>query len=89
MSSAEAMQRLMKRLKGHFVLIVLITEGKWLMVGCRDEPLMIGEGNPTIYFGTDFEAVVHFYESSFSVVKTALFGATPYKSNVLTPISIE
>lgn len=55
----EAMRRLMKHLKGHFVLMALIAEGEWLMVGCRDEPLMIGGGRPPIYFGTDFEAVDH------------------------------
>jgi len=91
MSPVEAMRRLMKRLKGHFVLMALITEGEWLMVGCRDEPLIIGGGSPTIYFGTDLEAVAHFSESGISVInkKTALFCTTPYQSDVPTPILID
>ena len=91
MSPVEAMQRLMKRLKGHFVLMVLIAEGEWLMVGCRDEPLMIGGGSPPIYFGTDFDTVAHFSQSSISIVdkKTVLFCTTPFQSELLTPIIID
>ena len=90
MSPIGAMRRLMKRLKGHFVLMVLITEGEWLMVGCCDEPLIIGGDSPQIYFGTDFEAVDHFSQSSISIVdkKTVLFCMTPYQSELLTPIII-
>jgi glucosamine 6-phosphate synthetase-like amidotransferase/phosphosugar isomerase protein len=90
MSPIGAMQKLMKRLKGHFVLMALIAEGEWLMVGCRDEPLIIGEGSQTVYFGTNFEAMVHFSPSSIPVVnkKTVLFCMTPDQSEPLTPIII-
>jgi glucosamine 6-phosphate synthetase-like amidotransferase/phosphosugar isomerase protein len=90
MSPIGAMRRLMKRLKGNFVLMALIVEGEWLMEGCRDEPFIIGEGKPTAYLSTDFEAMVHFSPSVISVVdkQTTLFCTTPYKSDVLTPIVI-
>jgi hypothetical protein len=45
---------------------------------------------PPIYFGTDFEAVDHFSQSSISIIekKTVLFCTTPYQSELLTPIII-
>lgn len=91
MSPEKAMQKLMKHLKGHFVIMALIAEGEWLMVGCRDEPLIIGGSSPTVYFGTDFEAVAHFSQSSISVIekKTVLFCTTPFQSGILTPILID
>jgi hypothetical protein len=91
MSLIGAMQKLMKRLKGHFVLMVLITKGEWLMVGCRAEPLIISGDRSPIYFGTDFEAVEHFSQSSSSIVDkiTVLFCMTPYQSELLTPITID
>jgi hypothetical protein len=90
MSPIGAMRRLMKCLKGHFVLMVLMGNGEWLMVGCHDEPLIIGGDSPPIYFGTDFDAVAHFSQSSISIVdkKTVLFCMTPFQTELLTPIII-
>jgi hypothetical protein len=91
MSPVEAVKKLMKRMEGHFVMMALIAEGEKLMVGSRDEPLIIGRDSQTVYFGTDFEVMEHFSESSISVIdkKTVLFCTTPYQSELPTPIIID
>jgi hypothetical protein len=61
------MKVMMKQLKGCFALMALLEEGKWLMVGCRDYPLAIGENNSTIYFCTDTNMLTQFSPSIYSV----------------------
>jgi hypothetical protein len=81
-SPVEAMQAVMKSLKGRFVLMVLVVKGEWLMVGCRDYPLVIGKDDPTVYFGTDTEALAQFSLSMISVsgkTKPAIFCTTSFK----------
>jgi len=58
---------MMKQLKGRFALMALLEEGKWLMVGCRDYPLAIGENNSTVYFCTDTNTLTQFSPSMYSV----------------------
>jgi hypothetical protein len=70
LSPVDAMQKMMTKLKGHFVLMALITKDKWLMVGCRDYPLIVGRmrNDSTVYFGTDAETLVQFSPSMISVL---------------------
>jgi len=66
-----AIEVMMTKLKGRFALMALVTDGKWLMLGCRDYPLAVAKkrNEPTIYFGTDIEMV-----AQFSPSKTSVFG---------------
>jgi glucosamine 6-phosphate synthetase-like amidotransferase/phosphosugar isomerase protein len=83
-SPAEAMQVVMKKLKGRFALMVLIEEGKWLIVGCRDYPLAVGQNHSTTYFCTDINTLTQFSPSIYSVEgdpKPTIF-ATSYQSDI-------
>jgi glutamine phosphoribosylpyrophosphate amidotransferase len=84
----EAMQVMMKKLRGRFTLMVLIADGKWLMVGCHDYPLAVGRNNETVYFGTEPSTLVQFSPSIRSVgddPKPKIFCTTLSQSEILTP----
>jgi glutamine phosphoribosylpyrophosphate amidotransferase len=91
-SPIDAMRSVMKNLKGHFALMVLVAKGKWLMVGCRDYPLVIGKDDPTVYFGTDTETLAQFSPSIFVSVsgktKPAIFCATSSQSEIISPVPL-
>jgi hypothetical protein len=87
-SPAEAMQVVMKKLKGRFALMVLLEEGKWLIVGCRDYPLAVGHNHSTTYFCTDINTLTQFSPSIYSVFrdpKPTIFCASESQSEILTP----
>ena len=65
LSPIEAMQKMMTKLKGQFALMVLVTKGKRLMVGCRDYPLAVGKmrNDETVYFCTDRKTLAQFSPS--------------------------
>jgi len=69
LSPIEAIQVMMRKLKGQFALMALVTEGKWLMVGCRDYPLAVGRmrNDSTVYFGTDTKILAQFSPAMSSV----------------------
>jgi hypothetical protein len=69
LSAIDAMQRMMRKLKGQFALMALVTEGKWLMVGCRDYPLSVGRmrNHSTVYFCTDTKMLAQFTPAMSSV----------------------
>ncbi len=92
LSPVDAMQKMMTKLKGNFTLMALVTKGKWLMVGCRDYPLVVGRmRNGTVYFGTDAETLVQFSPSMASVLgnpKPEIFCGTS-QSEILLPDDFE
>jgi glucosamine 6-phosphate synthetase-like amidotransferase/phosphosugar isomerase protein len=93
LSPVDAMQKMMRKLKGQFALMTLVTEGKWLMVGCRDYPLAVGRmrNDSTVYFGTDAETLVQFSPSMISVLgnpKPEIFCGTS-QSEILLPDDFE
>ncbi len=91
LSPIDAMKVMMKKLKGHFALMALVTEGKWLMVGCRDYPLAVGKNNDTVYFCTDTKTLAKFSPSMHTVggeKKPAIFYATSSQSEILLPDSL-
>ncbi|MCP3892249.1 MAG: hypothetical protein GY702_25765, partial [Desulfobulbaceae bacterium] len=57
LSPEDAMHKMMEKLEGRFTLMALVTKEKWLMVGCRNYPLVVGKNrcHPTVYIGTDAE----------------------------------
>ncbi len=91
LSPTEAMKVMMKQLKGRFALMVLVEEGKWLIVGCRDYPLAIGENQSTVYFCTDTNTLTQFSPSMYSVggePKPTIFCTTSPQSeipDIITP----
>ncbi|MCK5523924.1 MAG: hypothetical protein KAI83_12400 [Thiomargarita sp.] len=93
LSPVDAMQKMMTKLKGHFTLMALVTKEKWLMVGCRDYPLVVGRmrNESTVYFGTDAETLVQFSPSMASVLgnpKPEIFCGTS-QSEILLPDDFE
>ncbi len=92
LSPIEAMKAMMKKLKGHFTLMALITEGKWLMVGCHDYSLSVGNNNETVYFCTEPEILAQFSPSMISVFgekKPTIFSATSSQSDILSLDSLQ
>ncbi len=90
-SPVEAMQVMMKKLKGRFALMILVAEGKRLMVGCHDYSLAVGRNNETVYFGTEPDTLVQFSPSISSVggdPKPNIFCATLSQSEILTPVPL-
>jgi glutamine phosphoribosylpyrophosphate amidotransferase len=92
LSPIDTMKMMMKQLKGKFVLMVLVEEGKWLMVGCCDYPLIVGKNKSqsTVYFGTDAKTLAQFSSSTrliFGTPKPEMFCATLLQSEILTPDS--
>jgi hypothetical protein len=89
LSPEDAMQNMMTKLKGRFTLMALVTKEKWLMVGSRDYPLVVGKNrcHPTVYIGTDAETLVQFspsMTSTFGNGKPVIFyGAS--QSDILSP----
>ncbi len=59
----------MRKLKGQFALMALVTKGKWLMVGCRYYPLAVGRmrNDSTVYFCTDTKTLFQFTPAMSSV----------------------
>jgi glucosamine 6-phosphate synthetase-like amidotransferase/phosphosugar isomerase protein len=93
LSPIKTIQVVMKKLQGHFTLMVLVAKGQWLMVGSRDYPLAIGKDNPTVYFGTDTEALNLFSSRVISVsgkTKPSIFCATSlqpeFQSDIILPV---
>jgi hypothetical protein len=87
----EAMRVIMKKLKGHFALMVLVGKGNWLMVGSRNYPLAICKAEPTVYFGTDAETLALFSSSIIPVSgkpKPTIFCATSFQSDLISPIPL-
>jgi glucosamine 6-phosphate synthetase-like amidotransferase/phosphosugar isomerase protein len=85
------MQVIMKKLKGHFALMVLVEEGNWLMVGCRNYPLAVCKADPTVYFGTDTETLSLFSSSIIPVSakpKPTIFCATSFRSDLISPVPL-
>ncbi len=87
LSPIEAMQKIMTKLKGQFALMVLVTKGKWLMVGCRDYPLAVGKmrNDETVYFCTDTKTLTQFFPSIslvFRSPKPMIFCGTPLQSDI-------
>jgi glucosamine 6-phosphate synthetase-like amidotransferase/phosphosugar isomerase protein len=90
-SPIEAMQVIMKKLKGRFVLMVLVEEGNWLMVGCRDYPLTVFKADQTVYFGTDVETLALESKSIIPVagkLKPTIFCATSSRSDLILPVPL-
>jgi hypothetical protein len=95
LSTVKTMQMVMNRLKGNFAIMVLVAQGKWLMVGCRDYPLAIAKDNPTVYFATDTEMLDLLSLSMFplsSLAKPDFFCATSFESSfqseMILPVSL-
>ncbi|MCK5522570.1 MAG: hypothetical protein KAI83_05475 [Thiomargarita sp.] len=87
LSPIDAMQKMMTKLKGQFAFMALVTEGKWLMVGCRDYPLAVGKmrNDETIYFCTDRKTLAQFSPSIslvFGSPKPMIFCGTPLQSDI-------
>jgi len=90
LSPVEAMQVMMRELKGSFAFMALVAGGKWLLVGSRDYPLAIGKNNRTVYFATDTEILAHFSKSKFLIskkTKPSIFCATSFQKEILLPVS--
>jgi hypothetical protein len=90
LSPVDAMQVMMKKLKGQFALMALVTKGKWLMVGCRDYPLSVGRmrNDPTVYFCTDTKTLAQFSPAMSSVFgnpKPDIFCGTSSQFDMLSP----
>ncbi|MCK5521575.1 MAG: hypothetical protein KAI83_00445 [Thiomargarita sp.] len=89
LSPIDAMKVMMTKLKGQFALMALVTEGKWLMVGCRDYPLAVGRmrNDSTVYFCTDTKTLFQFTPSMTSVEgnpKPRVFcGTIPQSDDIL------
>jgi hypothetical protein len=90
-SPIEAMQVIMKTLKGHFALMVLVGKENWLMVGCRNYPLAVCKTEPTVYFGTDVKTLA-FFSSSITPVSgkpsPSIFCATSFQSDLISPVPL-
>jgi glucosamine 6-phosphate synthetase-like amidotransferase/phosphosugar isomerase protein len=89
------MQIVMKRLKGHFAIMVLVAKGKWLMAGCRDYPLAIGKDNRTGNEATDTKMLDLFSSKVLLIsgkTKPAIFCATSFESSfqseMILPVSL-
>jgi len=89
-SPIEAMQVIMKTLKGHFALMVLVGKGNWLMVGSRNYPLAVCKAEPTVYFGTDIKTLALFSSSIIPVFgqKPTIFCATSFQSDLISPVPL-
>jgi glucosamine 6-phosphate synthetase-like amidotransferase/phosphosugar isomerase protein len=89
LSPIEAMQKMMRKLKGQFALMALVTKGKWLMVGCRDYPLAVGRmrNDSTVYFCTDTKTLFQFTPAMSEVFgnpKPRIFcGTIPQSDDIL------
>jgi glucosamine--fructose-6-phosphate aminotransferase (isomerizing) len=65
---SEVMRMVMKRLKGHFALMILLSDGRWLIVAAsRGYPLATAKFATTVFFSTDTDILTHFSPSVIPV----------------------
>jgi glucosamine--fructose-6-phosphate aminotransferase (isomerizing) len=90
---SEVMRMVMKRLKGHFALMILLSDGKLLIVAAsRGYPLAIAKFSTTVYFSTDTGILTHFFLSVMPVTsqtEPVIFCATScYQTDIFSQISL-
>jgi len=88
-SAVDTMPEMMKHLKGHFVIMVLVAKGEWFMAGSHDYPLALSKDNRTVYFATDIETLAQYYPSEIIVDKrkSAIFGTTSFLFHIFESVA--
>jgi hypothetical protein len=90
---SEVMWMVMKRLRGHFALMILLSDGRWLIVAAsRGYPLATAKFATTVFFSTDIDILTHFSPSVIPVTSekepVVLCATSLQKAGMFSQISL-